>query len=167
MAFLKKGKKGLKKILDRKNIQAKLFELSYYIEIMIAIILSLALVILSGKLVLDISRIAVWGEELEALEYFMECAMTLAVGVEFIKMLCKHTPSTVIEILLFAIARQMVVEHMGAFDTLIGILSIAVLFATRKYLFIRTDHVKTHQDKMETEKIGLKNGNQKMGQHKE
>lgn len=152
----------MKQKLNRKNIQAKLFEVSYYIEILIAIILSLALIILSVKLLLDITKITTWGEETAALDYFVECAMTLAVGVEFVKMLCKNSPGTVIEILLFAIARQMVVEHMGTFDTLIGVLSIAVLFATRKYLFIRTDHIKTHQDKNEIEKMGLKNGNQKV-----
>lgn len=157
----------MKKKFDRKNIQAKLFELSYYIEIMIAIILSLALIILAVKLLLDIAQVAVLGEEIEALEYFMECAMTLAVGVEFIKMLCKHTPSTVIEILLFAIARQMVVGHMGSFDTLIGILSIAILFATRKYLFISADHVKTHIDRMEIEKFSLKHNNPKIKQNEE
>lgn len=157
----------MKERLNRKNIQKKIFELSYYIEVLIAVILSLALIILSVKLLLAIAKIAVLGEEIAALEYFLECAMTLAVGVEFIKMLCKHTPSTVIEILLFAIARQMVVEHMGAFDTLIGILSIAILFATRKYLFIRTDHVKTHQDRMEIEKMGLKHANSKVEQYRE
>lgn len=149
-----------KKVFGRKEIQRKLFEFSYYIEILIAIILSIALIILSAKLVLDIGNKAIWGEEMAAVEYFMGCAMTLAVGVEFVKMLCKHTPSTVIEILLFAIARQMIVEHMGAFDTLIGILSITILFATRKYLFIHSDHLKTSPDKMRIEKIHWKDEKQ-------
>ena len=49
-------------------------------------------------------------------------------------MLCKHTPETVIEVLLFAIARGLIVGHMSTIHNLIGILSIVILFATRKYL---------------------------------
>lgn len=154
-------KENMRQKFNRKNIQAKLYELSYYIEIVIAVILSLALIVLSAKLFLDIINVAVLGEKADALEYFVECAMTLAVGVEFIKMLCKNTPGTVIEILLFAIARQIVVEHMGTFDTLIGVVSIAILFATRRFLFIRTDHVKTHPERCGIEKMEVKHGHKK------
>lgn len=34
------------------------------------------------------------------LEYFLANVMTFAIGVEFVKMLCTHTPGTVIEVLL-------------------------------------------------------------------
>lgn len=34
------------------------------------------------------------------LEYFLENVMTFAIGVEFVKMLCTHTPGTIIEVLL-------------------------------------------------------------------
>ena len=46
-----------------------------------------------------------------------------------------HTPNTVFEVLLFAIARQIIVEHSSAWSSLIGVCAIAVLFATRKFLF--------------------------------
>ena len=61
--------------------------------------------------------------------------MTLAIGIEFVKMLCTHTPETIIEILLFAISRQMIVEHLSTTETIIGVGAIAGLFAIRKYLF--------------------------------
>ena len=56
-------------------------------------------------------------------------------------MLCKHTPETVIEVLLFAIARQLIVEHTTTMENLVGIISIGILFATRKYLFYNFDEV--------------------------
>ena len=42
---------------------------------------------------------------------------------------------TIIEILLFAISRQMIVEHLSTTETIIGVGAIAGLFAIRKYLF--------------------------------
>jgi len=61
-------------------------------------------------------------------------AFNLVIGIEFTKMLCKHTPETVIDVLLFTIARQMVMSHERTIDMLVGVLAIAGLFVARKFL---------------------------------
>ncbi|MCD7749342.1 MAG: transporter, partial [Oscillospiraceae bacterium] len=43
--------------------------------------------------------------------------------------------NTVFEVLLFAIARQIIVDHTSTWSSLVGVCTIAVLFATRKFLF--------------------------------
>lgn len=73
-------------------------------------------------------------------EEFVSDIMTLAVGVELIKMLSQHTPATVVEVLMFAIAREMVTHHDSAINTAIGVLSICALFATRKFFFCKDDY---------------------------
>lgn len=69
---------------------------------------------------------------------FLGHALGLVVGLEFIKMLTRHTPGAVIEVLLFAIARQIIVYHTSFLDTLLGILSVAAVFAIRKFCFVET-----------------------------
>ena len=69
----------------------------------------------------------------EFFETFVADIMTLAVGVE-------HTPATVVEVLMFAIAREMVTHHDSALNTALGVLSICVLFATRKFFFCKNDY---------------------------
>ena len=69
------------------------------------------------------------------MELVLSVFLLLAIGIEFVKMLCTHTPETIIEILLFAISRQMIVEHLSATETILGVGAIAGLFAVRKYLF--------------------------------
>jgi len=64
----------------------------------------------------------------------LSIALALVIGVEFTKMLYKHTPDTVIDVLLFAVARHMVMYHERTMDMLIGAVSIAGLFAAKKYL---------------------------------
>ena len=84
------------------------------------------------------------------LEYFLENVMTFAIGVEFVKMLCTHTPGTVIEVLLFAISRQMIVGHVSGFEVLVGVAAIAGLFATHKFLYAKsfgTEEKEEKQDK--------------------
>ena len=51
-------------------------------------------------------------------------------------MFSKPSLNTVIEVLLFAIARQLVVEHPSTIDFFIGVAAVALLFAVRKYLYV-------------------------------
>lgn len=60
--------------------------------------------------------------------------MTIVVGIEFVKMLMLHTPRAVTDVLLFAIARQLVVNHSSAVDTLLGVAAVALIFVIKKFL---------------------------------
>lgn len=69
------------------------------------------------------------------LDRFLEDVLQVVIVIEFVKMLAKHTPESVIEVLLFAIARKLIVDHnIEALQLLIGVAAIAVLFAIRKFL---------------------------------
>ena len=80
---------------------------------------------------------------------FLSQALSLVVGVEFVKMLCQHSAQTVVEVLMFATARQMVVEHLAPSETLLGVISIAILFAIRKYLMTDNDDMNPRKHKEE------------------
>ncbi len=73
----------------------------------------------------------------------LDDAIILAIGAELIKMFCKHTPETVIEVLAFALARQLIVGHAEPFENFITVVSIAVLFVIRRFLLKRQDMVET------------------------
>ena len=80
-------------------------------------------------------------------ERILSMTLTLVIGVEFTKMLIKHTPESVIDVLLFAIARQVVMYHDKTMDLLFGIVAIAGLFAIKRFLFIRA----TEKDKIDNQ----------------
>ena len=69
-----------------------------YVELFLSAVLVFVIVVLIIKLIgqcfLDI-----WHDKIK-LEYYMEYIMSLAIGVEFVKMLCTHKPGTIIEVLL-------------------------------------------------------------------
>lgn len=125
-------------ILSRKIMQ----NIAAFTEIFLSFFMSVIIIILIFKLVMQ-GFTDVWTNNI-GLSYYLEQAMTLAIGIEFVKVLCMHTPGAIIEVLLFAISRQMIVEHLSATETLIGVAAIAGLFAVRKYLFCsfdETDHM--------------------------
>lgn len=130
----------------KKDIQEKVLQWANIIETFIAILLSVVIGVLSIFLILRFKDMVINGEAMDAFNDFLATALSLVVGVEFIKMLCRHTPETVIEVLLFAIARQLIVEHTSTFENMAGIVSIAILFAIRKYLFCHEKGDKTIED---------------------
>ena len=93
-----------------------------YIEIVLSAFLLIAIIFLAGKFIVE-SVLGI-GCDNATLEYFLANVMTFAIGVEFVKMLCTHTPGTVIEVLLFAISRQMIVGHVSGFEVLAGWLQL-------------------------------------------
>lgn len=60
----------------------------------------------------------------------------LIIGIELVIMLSLHTPDTIVEVLLYAIARKLLLlPKEGAMaELLLGVISIAGLFLIRKYL---------------------------------
>jgi hypothetical protein len=85
-----------------------------------------------------------------SIDSILSTAFILVIGVEFTKMLCKHTPETVIDVLLFAMARQTILYHEDTVDMLIGIIAIIALFGARKYL-IEQIHEKAKKLKSKSE----------------
>ena len=67
---------------------------------------------------------------------FLQRALDIVIGIEFIKMLAKHSPGSSLEVLLYAIARHMVVGHESALENLLSVGAIALIFIVRKFFFV-------------------------------
>ncbi len=77
---------------------------------------------------------------------FLEDMFNFIVGVEFIKMLCKPSSENVIEVLVFLVARHMIIGTNSAVDILLSVLAVALLYGTR--LLLR--HFKQRQAKTQS-----------------
>ena len=135
----------------RKKLQDAMFEVSYLFELIISLIVGVAILILSIRFFMDIFNFSVYSKGADALVEILDNAIILAIGAELIKMLCKHTPETVIEVLAFALARQLIVCHGSSWENLITVVAIAILFAVRRFLLKRHDMVETPDGLIEEE----------------
>ena len=127
----------------RKKLQDKMFEASYLFELIISLIVGIAILALSIRLIMDAYTVIVTAKDATALMQILDDAIVLAIGAELIKMLCKHTPETVIEVLAFALARQLIIGHASPIENIITVLAIAVLFIIRRFLLNRQDMLET------------------------
>ncbi len=127
----------------RRKLQDKMFEMSYIFELLISVIIGAAILLYIVRLGIETFNLAAYRDGTSTLVTILDDAIIIAIGAELIKMLCKHTPETVIEVLAFALARQLIVGHAAPLDNLITIVAIAVLFATRRFLLKRHDMMET------------------------
>ena len=127
----------------RKILQDKMFEISYRFELLISVIVGVAILVFAVHMIMDLFDVALYKNGVAPLVKILDDAIILAIGAELIKMLCKHTPETVIEVLAFALARQLIVGHATAIENFITVIAIGGLFAVRRFLLKKQDLVET------------------------
>ena len=128
----------------RKHFNNGIYNIARYTEILLSVVILVVIAFAGVRLILEITRTSVSEMDMAFFETFLANGLSLVVGVEFVKMLCRHSAQTVVEVLMFATARQMVVEHFATWETLAGVAAIAILFAIRKYLLIADDAIGYH-----------------------
>lgn len=132
-----------RKKLIRKRLQDVMFETSYIFELLISVIVGIGILAFGFRMIIDMLDMSIFDNGVNGLMNILEDAITLAIGAELIKMLCKHTPETIIEVLAFALAKQLIVGHSGTWQNLITVVAIAILFVIRRFLLISHDMVET------------------------
>lgn len=105
------------------------------LEVVLSAIVLVALLLSVVPLLQFLPGLLTHGNSVEVRE-FLERALDIVIGIEFIKMLAKHSPGSVLEVLLYAIARHMIVGHESAVENFISVASIALIFFVRKFLFV-------------------------------
>ena len=143
----------------RKCFNEGIYNVARYTEIVLSIVILIVIALAGIRQIFALTEVPVMEMDIDFFTTFLANTLSLVVGVEFVKMLCRHSAQTVVEVLMFATARQMVVEHMDPIQTLIGVLAIAILFAIRKFLMTEdTDMAhapkKILKDKEEKESCG-------------
>lgn len=106
------------------------------IETVVALVVLLAILVAGARVLLEVQDLFLAPDVDEAFTVFLRSAFNVVIGIEFVKMLAKHSPGSAIEVLLFAIARQMVVDHTSPVENLVSIVAILLIFVIRKYLFV-------------------------------
>lgn len=124
-----------KKGMQMNRIMASyITKISAFLEFFVAAILLIAILAGAVLLAVNLTGDLIHNPHVVDLNQVLGDALALVVGIEFIKMLVKHAPEAVVEVLLFAIAREMVVTHSGSAETLMGVIAVGIIFLIRHYL---------------------------------
>ena len=112
------------------------YRIAQLLEILVSFLVVAAIVLSFATIFHQLGLMADDPTNADGLQDFLSTAFTVVIGVEFLKMLSRHNLSSVVEVLLFAISRQMVIAHPSPAENLLMVAAIAALFLIRKFLFI-------------------------------
>ncbi|MEY8304049.1 hypothetical protein [Anaerosalibacter bizertensis] len=124
------GKKKLKKI---ENVITNII---MWLELVLALFI-LGAVILSCKDIISLIYKVFITEALDSytvLQGLLSHVLLLVVGLELAMMLIKHNPGSVLEVMLYAISRKMLVSSSTTVELLLGVIALGLIFLIDKYL---------------------------------
>ena len=119
----------------RTELRNRIIQASSLLEILLSGLVLVGLLLSAVPLIKWMPGLLIDGNEVE-IRSFLERSLDIVIGIEFIKMLAKHSPGSSLEVLLYAIARHMIVGHESAVENFISVASIALIFFVRKFLFV-------------------------------
>ena len=121
-------------------MQTKTQKIFYYvIHILEYVIAIMTVAVLVGLLGFEIYKMfTVDGYFMNAHTY-LHNVLTIVVGLEFIRMLINLTPANTLEVLIVAIARQVIVNHDNPISNIVCVLCIGGLFAIKRFLIPKVD----------------------------
>lgn len=122
-----------------KDISKILTKITTILEYVIATFLILCVIVQGLKLFLPFGTILQSDVSGKALVTMLSYAFNLVIVLEFVRMLIKHSMENVTEVLIFTMARYIIIEHLNNFSLLLSIIGIIALLASRKYLLVKED----------------------------
>lgn len=105
----------------------------HLLEMIMAVIVFIAILIGIVALWEPFTEYIAHRTEHHAFLTFIGEVFSVVIGIEFFKLLCKPGKDTLLEVLMFVVARHMIIEETSPMDNLISILSILVLFVADKF----------------------------------
>lgn len=84
-------------------------------------------------------------ESFIVIQQFLSHVLLLVIGLEFVSLLIKHDTSDIIEVILLAVARKLLIASKSMIDILIAIIALACILAMKKFLLPK--HNNLNQDK--------------------
>ena len=119
----------------RTSLRNRIIQASSLLEVLLSGLVLIGLLLSVVPLIRWMPGLLFDGNEAE-IRTFLERSLDIVIGIEFIKMLAKHSPGSSLEVLLYAIARHLVVGHDSAFENLLSVGAIALIFVVRKFFFV-------------------------------
>ncbi len=132
----------------QEKIEKVIFKALQVMEIVISIVTFIALV---AALAMEVYQMITEPGYLYDTSELLDNMLSIVVGMEFIRTLLVPTPANVVEMLIIAISRHVVLNHSDPLTDIACVLCIIGLIATRRFLIDR----KKNKDEQNTESILL------------
>lgn len=70
----------------------------------------------------------------DTFKQYLDRIFMIVIGIEFLQMLCRPSSDNVIEVIIFLVARHMIVSNTSPYQDFVSVISIVLLCLVRQYL---------------------------------
>ncbi len=123
----------------QRHVSGVFYKIIHVIEYLIAVI---TIAVLAVLLAIEVFQMFTVAGYFSTADKYLHNILTIVLGLEFVRMLINLTPANTLEVLIVAIARQVIVDHADPLSNIACVLCIGGLFAIRKFLISKKDFQK-------------------------
>ena len=134
--------------MKKKEFVDKLTDLALTLEIILTVLLAIGIIIGLIDVVryfIDIFKADSF-TSYSVFKQFLAHTLLIVVGVELMLMLISHSINSMLELILFVIARKMLIYGDTMLDLVLGTIAIAILFIIIKYIPISKELVERRKE---------------------
>lgn len=106
------------------------------LELIAAVLVLIGILLSVCSLVKDFEIFGELLNDMSTFRHYLEQVFSLVIGIEFLQMLCRPNSDNVIEVLIFLVARHMIVGDTTPYQDFVSVISVALLCVLRRYLRI-------------------------------
>lgn len=115
------------------SVSDSLFQAAYMLELLIGICVLILCMICGLGMLLPIEPLHSFGNA-STIRAGLGNASYIIIGVEFIKMIASHKIETMLDIIAFALSREMIIHETTPLENLLTVTGVAILFIIRRFL---------------------------------
>lgn len=106
------------------------------LELIASVLVLIGILLSVYSLVKDFEIFGELLNDISTFRHYLEQVFSLVIGIEFLQMLCRPNSDNVIEVLIFLVARHMIVGDTTPYQDFVSVISVALLCVLRRYLRI-------------------------------
>lgn len=127
-------KKNEQLLEKRQQIGQRLRILSEFLELFLALLILIGIILRFVELPEQLKNLL--GGTHDNFTGYVDYIIDSVIGVELVHLLCQPNLDNVVEILLVAITREIITLEGNAVSTILYVLSLAILFVLRRFVFV-------------------------------
>lgn len=104
------------------------------LELIVAVLVLIGILLSIGSLIKDFAIFKEILNHTESFRSYLDQIFVIVIGIEFLQMLCRPNSDNIMEVLIFLVARHMIVSDTTPYEDFISVISIILLCVLRRYL---------------------------------
>ncbi len=117
------------------------------LDLIAAVLVLVAILFSIFSIVRDVSIFQKLLTDPSEFKHYLEQIFMLVIGIEFLGMLCRPSSENVIEVLIFLVARHMIVGDTTPYQDFVSVISVALLCVVRRYLRVTGEKQKENKNR--------------------